>query len=64
MVRPTVNHPVKLRLYNRWPSAFTVSYNMIRTPVLYKLKKEQFLTDGEKSSLLASMFDECVKHTL
>ena len=59
-----VNHPVKLRLRNRWPSVFTVADNMIRIPVLYKLKKEQVLTYGEKSSLLASLFDECVKYTL
>ena len=59
-----VNHPVKLRLHNRWPSVFTVADNMIKTPVLYKLKKEQLLIDGEKRSLLASLFGECVKYTL
>ena len=48
IVPPTVNHPVKLRLHTRWPCVFTVTDNMIRTPVLYKLKKEQFLTDSEK----------------
>ena len=64
IVPPTVSHPVKLRLHNKWQSIFTVADNMIRTPVLYKLKKEQFLTDGEKRSLLASLFDECVKHML
>ena len=54
IVPPTVNHPVKLGLRNRWPSVFTVADNMIRTPVLYKLKKEWFLTEGEKSFLLES----------
>ena len=51
IVPPMVNHPVKLRLHNRWPSVFTVADNMIRFPVLYKLKKEQFLTDGRKKFL-------------
>ena len=64
MIPPTVNHPVNLRLDNRWPSVFTVADNMTRTPVLYKLKKKQCLTDGEKSSLLTSLFDECGKYTL
>ena len=32
IVPPTVNHPVKLRLHNRWPNVFTVADNMIRIP--------------------------------
>ena len=64
IVSSTVNHPVKLRLHNRWPGGFTVADNMIRTPVLCKLKKEQFLADGVKRFLLASLFDDCVKYTL
>ena len=63
IVPPTVNHPVQLRMHNRWPNVFTVA-DMIRTWVLHKLRKEQFLRDGEESSLLASLFDECVKYTL
>ena len=50
IVPSTVNHPVKLKLHNRWPGVFTVADNIIRTPVLCKLKKEQFLTDSEKVS--------------
>ena len=61
-VPPTVNNAVKLRLHITWQSFFTVA-DMIRVPVLYKLKKNQFLTDTEKSSLLASLFDACVKYT-
>ena len=38
IVPPTDNHPVKLRLHNRWPSVFPVADNMIRTPVLYTQK--------------------------
>ena len=64
IVPPTVNYPVKLRLHNRWPSVFTVVDNMIRSPFLYKFKKELFLTDSEKSSLLASLFYVCVNYTL
>ena len=57
---PAVNQPVKLRLHNKWLSVLTVSDNMIRNPVLYKLKKVSFLKDGEKRFLLGSFFDECV----
>ena len=64
IVPSTVNHPVNMRLHNRWPGVVAVADNMIRTPVLCKLKKEQFLADGEKSFLLASLFDDCVKYTL
>ena len=64
IVPPTVNYPVNLRLHNRRASVFRVADNMIRTPVSCKLKNGQFLTDAGKSSLLASFFDECVKHTL
>lgn len=64
IVPPIANHLVNLRLYNRRPNVLAVADIIIRTPVLYKLKKEKCLTDGEKSSLVTSLFDDCVKYTL
>ena len=49
--------------YTSWPAVFIIPRESVRTQILCRLDKKIPLTESERTSLLASVFDICIKYT-
>ena len=49
--------------YTSWPAVFIIPRESVRTQILCRLDKKIPLTESERTPLLASVFDICIKCT-